>query len=80
MIANAMLHAQEYEAELVCLRCFFTYFRPSEPFKLLGKHVIAPCPLAGPGHLLSALRLHPFELHAPSKTQEFDESILLGKE
>ena len=80
MIANALLFAQEYEAALVCLLCFFTCFRPSEPFKLLGKHVIAPCPRAGAGHQYWALTLHPFELHAPSKTQEYDESILLDEE
>ena len=35
--------------------------------------------LAGAGHRHWALTLHPFELSKPSKTQEFDESVLLDR-
>ena len=64
---------------MITLLCFFTYFRPAEPFKLLGRHVIPPAPTAGLGHQFWALTLHPFELGEASKTLEFDESILLDR-
>ena len=76
-VSNEMMRANERESALITLLCFHTYFRPSEPFKLLGKHVIPPVLLAGAGHRHWALTLHPFELSKPSKTQEFDESVLL---
>ena len=79
MIANSMMCAAQVEAAIVTLLCFYTYFRPSEPFKLWGKHVVPPIAGAGAGHQHWALTLHPFELHGASKTQEFDESILLDR-
>jgi hypothetical protein len=79
MIANQLMVQGQRESALICLVCFHTYFRPSEPFKLLGKHIIPPVALAGLGHQHWAITLHPYELERPSKTQEFDESILLDK-
>ena len=79
MISNHLCLQNQYESALICLLCFFTYFRPSEPFKLLGKHIIPPVLLAGPGHQYWAITLHPYELAQPSKTQEFDESVLLDR-
>jgi len=79
MIANMLMVMGCYECALICLLCFFTYFRPSEPFKLMSEHVVPPILLAGAGHQHWALTLHPYELHRPSKTQEYDESILLDR-
>ena len=79
-LASAMLFAQKCKAARVWLPCFSTHFRPSEPFMLLGKLLIAPCPEAGAGHQYWALTLEAFELLVPPKTQEYDKPILLDKE
>ncbi len=50
MISNQLMLQGQCESALICLVCFHTYFRPSEPFKLLGKHIIPPVALAGLGH------------------------------
>lgn len=76
-IANRLYALRFWEEAMIVLLCFFTYFRPSEPFKLRAKDVIPPCLGAGPGHELWALTLHPLEVGEPSKTSEYDESILL---
>ena len=66
---------------LVVLLTMECYFRPAEPHKLLARHVVDPSQVElppgkfGPVHL--AITLHAQEEGDPSKTKEFDESILL---
>ena len=79
MISNMLMVMRCHGCTLICLHCFFTYFLPSEPFKLMSEHAVPPTLLAGAGHQYWALTLHPYELHRPSKTQEYDESILLDR-
>lgn len=75
--ANWLFANQLREEAILVLAMFVTYMRPSEPFKLLARHIVPPCPTAGLGHRHWALTLHPLEGGEGSKTHEFDESILL---
>ena len=52
------------------------YSRPSEPFRLRCQDVVLPSASAAPLEK-TAIVLHPWECGVPSKTQEFDETLLL---
>ena len=80
MLANFFMGANLFEAALVTLLSFFAFFRPGEPFRLLAKHVCPPIAGAGRAHQFWSLTLHAFEEGTPSKTSEYDESVLLDME
>ena len=79
MLINEMVRLGFREAGVVTALMFFTYFRPSEPFKLRVKDLVPPTPQAGGSHKLWSLTLHAFEGGQASKTQEFDEGVLLDR-
>ena len=76
-IAMRFFHAKQPEFALLTLVMVELYARPSEPFRLRGRDVVAPVPGAGPAHAHASVVLHPFEAGVPSKTHEFDEALLL---
>jgi len=80
MIANELWSLAYFEESLVVMLIFFTYFRPGEPYRLRVCDLVPPVPGAGLAHCRWALTLHAFELGRASKTQEFDESVLLDRD
>jgi integrase len=60
----------KYQAALMLILSFVCYLRPSEPYRLRVRDIVL-----GTRGYPPALVLHPSEMHVPSKTQEFDESI-----
>ncbi len=76
MIAHWLLRRglrDECLAVLLMLEC---YLRPSEPLLLRPRDVVPGRRAAGELQFTS-LVLHPFELATPSKSQEFDQTLLL---
>jgi len=76
-VVNEFVLMQEVEAAVVTWLLVETYCRPSEPFLLRARDVAPPAAGARAPHDRMALVLHPLEMELPSKTQEFDESLLL---
>ena len=56
------------------------YLRPSEGLRLRMKDVIAPVQGKGSCYRWWSFVLHPIELGVPSKTQEFDETLVLDQD
>ena len=65
------------EAALLVITMAECYFRPAEVHRLRVRDVVGATPSAGPEHQFAALVLHPLEEGNASKTNEFDESLLL---
>ena len=74
-LANALMADGCRDAALLMLLSFVCYLRPSEAAKLQVRDLIPP--VKGSQHVSWSLLLHPFERGACSKTQEFDESLLI---
>ena len=71
----------KWERELVCLCTWLTigcYWRPGEPLKLQVSDAIRPVPLT-PQYQLWSFRLNPHERGQASKTNCFDDSVVLDK-
>ena len=77
MLVNHFVRQERREAALLAWLQTETYCRPSELFRLRPRDVIRALPGAGSGHRFTSLVLHPMETGLPSKTQEFDETVLL---
>ena len=80
MLANFFLHQHMKEQALLTLIMFNLYLRPSEPHRLQHGDIIAPVAGSGARHFCWAVTLHPWERGTPSKTLEFDESLLIDQD
>ena len=74
-LVGAALHVNELEFAQCLIFLFRTYLRPSECLGLKVDQLVQPLP--GSGTTFWALLLAPEEEAIPTKTKEFDESILL---
>ena len=74
-LVGAALHINELEFAQCLIFLFRTYLRPSECLGLRVDQLVPPLP--GSGTNFWALLLAPEEEAVPTKTKEFDESILL---
>lgn len=77
LIVNYLVGKGLLEAAVLTWLEVETYCRPSEPLRLRCRDVVAGAAGAPPPHHLTSLVLHPLEMHIPSKTQEFDETVVL---
>ena len=70
LLANGFL-----EEVLVTALAVHAYLRPSEAFRILARHLVPPT-----GSIAAwSLTLHPYEGRHPSKTEVFDEALLVGE-
>ena len=64
---------------MIVLLCFALYLRPGEPHRIRTKHVIAPSNTTSGARFVTIV-LNPYEDGRASKTQEYDESLLIDNE
>ncbi|CAK0804061.1 unnamed protein product, partial [Prorocentrum cordatum] len=62
---------------LAILMMMEMYLRPGEPFLLRGRDVVAGSLSGAREWTPTSVLLHPFEMRTPSKSQEFDQAIVL---
>ncbi|CAK0850468.1 unnamed protein product, partial [Prorocentrum cordatum] len=62
---------------LAILMMMELYLRPGEPFLLRGRDVVAGSLSGAREWTPTSVLLHPFEMRTPSKSQEFDQTIVL---
>jgi hypothetical protein len=74
LILDRLLERGFNEEVMVTALAVHAYLRPSEAFRILARHLAPPTPTIAAW----SLTLHPYEGGHPSKTEVFDESLLLG--
>jgi hypothetical protein len=74
LILDRLLERGFNEEVMVTALAVHAYLRPSEAFRILARHLVPPTPTIGAW----SLTLHPYEGGHPSKTEVFDEALLLG--
>jgi hypothetical protein len=76
LIALALVDAGRWSMAVCVLLLMNTYMRPSEAMSLTTKDLIPP--IAGSRHSHFSLVLHPFESGVSSKTQQYDEAVIVN--
>ena len=75
LILDRLLVNGFFEEVLVTALAVHAYLRPSEAFRILARHLVPPT-----GSIAAwSLTLHPYEGRHPSKTEVFDEALLVGE-
>lgn len=77
LLVTQAIHEGCLDLALHMLVMFSLYLRPSEALRLRNKDIVAPVKRKGSAYLWWSFVLHPFECGVPSKTLEFDETLVL---
>ena len=75
LIAETLVHDEQWLTAVATLLCFCLYARPSEVLRIRGAQLVPPVKRSGRAHCFWSVTLHPHELLRTSKTGMTDESL-----
>jgi len=77
LLAEDMFNRNLQWLAFLTVLTFHCYFRPIEPLRLRAQDLIPPLEFGG--HVHWSITLHPIEHLVSSKTQEYDETVMIDK-